>query len=221
MTIFLSCKAQKTTTENKLMSTESITERLCSQFDNDFENQSKLQTEMIQKESQKNPFNENILSDLNVLNYKTTRELWKNCKKYKLKHYALGSIFTRVLDIDNTLNYKEENEIELKIKNLETKKKVQLMIVTIDDLYPYKDLTEYSIEQVNSWGIGKYPVNGGIIIVLDKKDRNIRLSTDYKLKKELTNKECEEVIEILKPFLKEKKYLEGLKMAIEEIDARI
>ncbi|GAA4280048.1 TPM domain-containing protein [Gaetbulibacter aestuarii] len=224
--LFISCKANRITTNLDSKPSENLTEKLCNQIDDNIENQLKLQMKLIQEESLKNldekiKNGSNPLSELNVLNYITTRHLWKNCPKYKIKYYALGSIFTRVLDIDNTLNNKEVDEIKLKIENLEKEKMVQLMIVTIDDLYPYKDITEYSIEQGNNWKIGKYQENGGIIVVLDKNDRNIRLSTDNKLKKELTDKECEEIIEFLKPLFKEKEYSKGLKIMIDKINERI
>ncbi|WP_149304994.1 TPM domain-containing protein [Pareuzebyella sediminis] len=224
--LFISCKTNRTTTNLDSKPSESLAEKLCNQFDDNIENQLKLQMKLIQEESLKNLDEKinnesNPLSEINVLNYKTTRDLRKNCSKYKIKYYALGSIFTRVLDIDNTLNNKEEDEIELKIENLEKEKKVQLMIVTIDDLYPYEGITEYSIEQGNDWNVGKYAENGGLIVVLDKNDRNIRLSTDNKLKKELTDKECEEIIEFLKPLFKEKRYTKGLNIMIDQINQRI
>ncbi len=217
----LGCKTQEVTTNKKIQPNESITEKLCEKFDDNWENQFTLQSEIVLKKTLSKQEDENILNNLNKHNYIITRELWKNCSKYKIKNYSLGSLFTKILDIDNTLLVNQFNELENKIETLEKSKKIQLMIVTIDDLFPYNDVTEYSIEQGNIWKIGYYPKNGGIIIVLDKSDKQIRMSTDNKLRKNLTDNECLQIIETLKPFFKEGKYFEGLTQMINEIEERI
>ncbi len=222
LTFSIICNCQTVNYKSDSLSIEIVSKNLCDQFDENSDNQAELQIKTVQEKILKNIKTKTTpINDLNALNYKITRELWKNCSKYKLKFYLLGNIFTRILDLDNTFNYLEEKELELEIKKLENSKKIQLLVITNDDLFPYSDISEYSIELGNNWKIGKYSQNGGIIIILNKNDKEIRLSTDDKLRKELTDSECEEIINDIKSYFKNQNYLEGLKIIIHEINEKI
>ena len=218
--LFISCRSQDVTTK-KADEIETLATELCENFNRNWEQQSKLQLELVQKEILKDTLNEDVLRKLNTLNYKLTRYLWKNCSKYQLKSYTLGSLLTRVLDIDNTFSNDEFKNLENQIKEVENLKKIQIMVVTIDDLYPYKDAIEYSIELGNKWGIGKYPENGGVMIILDKQNRQIRISTDEILRQKLTDEECSKIIQKATSFFKEKEFYNGLSLMIEEIKNNI
>jgi len=219
--LIFSCKSQRITTTNELDKVGNLATELCEKFDGNLENQIKLQTDLIQKEVLRDSFNQDVVRNLNTLNYRLTRNLWKNCSKYKLKSYALGSLHTRVLDIDNTLSIDEFEKLESKIEEIESLKNIQIIIVTIDDLFPYKNVTEYSIEQGNYWKIGKYPENGGVIIVLDKNDRKIRISTDNTLRQKLTDNECDLIVQNAMSYLKDNKYFNGLLEIVNEINKNI
>ncbi len=163
----------------------------------------------------------NVKNNINVLNYKLNRNLNKNCSEYKLKHSVLLGL-TSILDVENILNPSEIDSIENSARDLLKQKKVNLLIVTIDDFYPYKDIYDYSRNQGNNWHVGANFEKGGIVLVVSKSLRKVQISTSHISQKYLTDLECQEIIDkTLIPRFKNGEYYKAILEFINEVKTKI
>lgn len=127
-----------------------------------------------------------------------------------------------VLDIENDFSNLEIDSLTHLARSLQRKKKIRILIVSIDDLYPYNSIKEYAEKQGNEWGIGAKSDKGGIIFIFSKTLRKMRISTTNVAQQYLTNQESQEIINnILLPNFKKEKYCKGILEMIMEIEKKI
>lgn len=89
--------------------------------------------------------------------------------------------------------------------------------MTIDDYFPYKTIKDFADKYRINWSSKTAFTNGTLFIVVSFTKREIRLSTNEIAMKYLTDKECTEIIELMKPDFKQNKYFEGLVEGINQI----
>lgn len=162
-----------------------------------------------------------IKNNINVLNYKLNRNLNKNCSDYRLKNSTLLGL-TSILDVEGILTSNEIDSVENSVRDLLKRKRVRLLIVTIDDFYPYKDIYEYATNQGNNWHIGAKFEKGGIVLVLSKSLRKVQISTSHISQKYLTDSECQDIIDnTLIPRFKTGEYYKAILEFINEVKTKI
>lgn len=163
----------------------------------------------------------NVKNNINVFNYKLNRNLNQNCSEYRLKHSVLLGL-TSILDVESILTSNEIDSIEKTARDLLKQKKVSLLIITIDDFYPYKDIYDYSRNQGNNWHVGANVDKGGIVLVVSKSLRKVQISTSHISQKYLTDRECQEIIDkTLIPRFKTGEYYKAILEFINEVKTKI
>ncbi len=163
----------------------------------------------------------NVKNNINVLNYKLNRNLNRTCSDYKLKNSVLLGL-TQILDVEGILTSSEIDSIENSAKDLLKQKKVRLLIVTIDNFFPYKDIYNYAKNQGNTWHIGTEYEKGGIVLILSKSLRKVQISTSHISQKYLTDIECQEIIDnTLIPRFKNGEYYKAILDFIYEVKTKI
>lgn len=165
--------------------------------------------------------NGNVKNNLNVFNYKLNRTLNRNCPDYKLTNSVLLGL-TSILDVEGILTSKEIDSIENSAKDLLKQKKIRLLIVTIDDFYPYADINDYATIQGNNWHVGSGIEKGGIVLVFSKSLREVRISTSHISQQYLTDLESQDIIEnTLIPRFKTGEYYQAILDFINEMKRNI
>lgn len=92
------------------------------------------------------------------------------------------------------------------------------MIVTVKNIKPYNDITDFTTDLGNFWGVGKPEKNNGLIILMDMSNRNIRISTGLETEKILSESFLQKIInEIMIPEFREENYYKGIKSGMERI----
>lgn len=163
----------------------------------------------------------NVKNNINVFYYKLNRYLNKNCSDYKLKNSILLGL-TSILDVEGILTSSEIDSIEDSARDLLKQKKVRLIIVTIDDFYPYKDINDYATNQANNWHIGSKFEKGGIVLVISKSLRKVRISTSHISQQFLTDIESQDIIDnTLIPRFKTGEYYQAILEFINDVRTKI
>ncbi len=163
----------------------------------------------------------NTKNNINVLNYKLNRNLNINCSDYRLKNSALIGL-TSILDVEGILTSNEIDSVENSVRDLLKQKRVRLLIVTIDDFYPYKDIYDYATNQGNNWHIGTKIEKGGIVLVLSKSLRKVQISTSHISQEYLTDLECQDIIDnTLIPQFKTGEYYKAILEFINKVKTKI
>lgn len=100
--------------------------------------------------------------------------------------------------------------LEKKLKILDDSTSNQIAVVTISTLGDYP-IEEYAVKLFRSWGIGDKKKNNGILLLIAKEDRKIRIEVGYGLEGAIPDMIAQQIIDdILKPAFKRGAYFTGV-----------
>lgn len=151
-----------------------------------------------------------ISNDYNAFNYQLIRDLNKNCQTFKITSLSISPL-TTLIEVDSVFSIEQNKKIKKLAKEIRTKNKMEVVILSIDELYPDKDIQTFSNNKLKDWKIGETLEKGGAIIVFSKKLKVIAISTTEIAIKYLTDKDCDNLIaEIMIPNFKTNNYYDGI-----------
>ncbi len=127
----------------------------------------------------------------------------------------------RVVDTAEILTSHEKSTLIAKLKAHETNTSNQIVVVTLTDLGGY-DIADYGYQLGRHWGIGQKGKDNGVLLILSKNDRKVRIEVGYGLEGALTDARAHTIIqnEIL-PNFKKQKFFQGLDQGANAIIASI
>jgi len=125
----------------------------------------------------------------------------------------------RVTDFTNTLNYNEWRTLESQLKQFEDSTSTQIAVLMLNSL-DGGDIFEYSMKVFDQNKIGSKSKNNGVLVVVAKEDRKIRITPGYGLEGVLTDALSTQIIERdMKPYFKANNFYAGLSSGISSIIA--
>jgi uncharacterized protein len=90
------------------------------------------------------------------------------------------------------------------IVDYEKKTGNEIGIVTTDNFTPYANINEYGKELMNFWGVGKKGEDNGLLIIISKNKREVRIGLGLGTEKEFTSVAAQEIInKVMVPSLSE------------------
>ncbi len=134
---------------------------------------------------------------------------------------SIPKMYALVNDYANVLTNEEESELTSLIKSLEDSVGSQLGILTVNSL-DGKSIEQYSIEVANNWRIGRENYDDGILIVLAKSDRKIRIEVGYGLELIIRDEIAKKIIDsTIIPEFRAKSFAQGLYRGSEQIIEKV
>lgn len=122
-----------------------------------------------------------------------------------------------VHDYTQTLSGSEKEELEKSLRLLSNRKNsIQFVIVIIPSLNG-SDILTYSQDLFMKWGIGHKGIDRGLLLLLAKNDRKIRMHTGYGMESFLPDSETKKILVAIIPDLKNEKYFEAFKTSIKYV----
>lgn len=177
---------------------------------------SKLITENLLNNIKTQP--KNFITDYNSLNYKLTRELNKSCENYLIKTTFILP-FSNLVEIDSVFSSEQRENIVKIAKEIRNKNRMEILVLSIDELYPNENIAEFAYNKLIDWNVGGVFQKSGVIIVFSKKLRLLRISTTEISKKYLTDANCDKIVsEIMIPNFKKDNYYDGIFNSLIEIE---
>jgi uncharacterized membrane protein YgcG len=126
-----------------------------------------------------------------------------------------------VNDNINLLTTAQTEKLTTEIVELQNTIGSQIFILIIDTLNGEK-IDDYAFKIANEWGIGRKNYDDGILIVVSKSDRAMRIEVGLGLEKIIKDEIAAEIIrENLVPNFREEKYYDGLYLAVSKIKSLI
>ena len=120
-------------------------------------------------------------------------------------------------DYADIFSQSEENILNTKLKNLEKKTSVEFAILTINTLAG-DSLEEYSLDVARSWGVGKKKSDNGLLLLIVKNDKKIRIEVGYGLEGNITDAQSYWLIEkILKPNFRKNNFFVGVNELVDKV----
>ena len=127
----------------------------------------------------------------------------------------------RVIDRTNTLDSLQRQAMEQHLANVERELGTQIVVLMVNSTLP-EDIAVYAQRVGDQWKIGRRDVGDGLLIVVAKNDRRIRIEVAKALEGAVPDLAARQIItETISPAFKRNDYAGGLNAAIDRLAARI
>lgn len=131
------------------------------------------------------------------------------------------ALTARVIDQTGTLDAVQRQALEDKLAQFEQAKGTQVVVLMVDSTQP-EDIVSYANRVGNTWKIGRRDVGDGVLLVVAKNDRRVRIEVAKTLEGAIPDLAARQIIEnAVQPRFREGDFAGGLQGAIDQIIARI
>jgi len=131
------------------------------------------------------------------------------------------ALTAHVVDQSGTLDAKQRSNMEARLAELEQREGTQLVVLMVESTAP-EDITSFANRVANSWKIGRAQVGDGLLIVVAKRDRKMRIEVAKALEGAVPDLAAAHIIDqTMKPRFQENDFAGGLNAAIDQLGARI
>ena len=123
----------------------------------------------------------------------------------------------RVTDLTGTLNAQQKGELEARIAAFESRRGSQIAVLLLPTTKP-EEIEQYSIRVAEAWKIGRKKVDDGLILVVAKDDRRLRIEVGYGLEGAIPDLVAKRVIdERITPRFKEGDFYGGIRDGVDQL----
>ncbi len=120
-------------------------------------------------------------------------------------------------DYTNTLNTSQKNELESLLTSFKNETSTQIVVLMINSL-ENEALEDYSIRVVEKNEIGQKEEDNGLLLLIAKEDRIMRIEVGYGLEGYVTDAKSSYIIRnIITPEFQKEDYYQGIKNGLEDI----
>ena len=134
---------------------------------------------------------------------------------------AVPPLQQRVTDLTQTLGADQQAALESKLAQFEQQKGSQIAILLVPTTQP-EAIEQYSIRVVEAWKLGRKGVDDGILILVAKADRKVRIEVGYGLEGIVPDSIASQIIrDAIQPHFKQGDFYGGLNAAVDRLIARI
>jgi uncharacterized protein len=123
----------------------------------------------------------------------------------------------RVTDVTATLTDEQKSTLEQTLKNFEAQKGAQLAVLIVATTRP-ETIEQYSIRAAEQWKLGRKNADDGVLMIVAKNDRALRIEVGYGLEGALTDATSNRIIdETIVPRFREGDFYGGISAGIDSI----
>ncbi|KQT12985.1 TPM domain-containing protein [Ramlibacter sp. Leaf400] len=127
----------------------------------------------------------------------------------------------RVVDQTGTLDDIQRQGLEQKLAAVEQRKGTQIAVLLVPTTQP-EDIVSYANRVANAWKIGRRDVGDGVLVVVAKNDRRVRIEVAKTLEGAIPDLAARQIIEnAVTPRFRQDDYAGGLQGATDQLIARI
>ena len=123
----------------------------------------------------------------------------------------------RVVDTAKMLDTSEQQRLEAQLNAFENASGIQLVVAILPDLQGYA-IEEYGNQLFRHWGIGQRDKNNGVLLIVAKGEREIRIEVGYGLEGTLTDALSANIIySVIGPQFKTGQFAAGIEQGAQAI----
>lgn len=123
----------------------------------------------------------------------------------------------RVTDLTGTLSEAERRDLESRLSAFEERRGSQIAVLLVPTTRP-EEIEQYSIRVAEAWKIGRKGVDDGLIVVVAKDDRRVRIEVGYGLEGAIPDSVARRVIdERIVPRFRAGDFYGGLRDGLEAL----
>ena len=123
----------------------------------------------------------------------------------------------RVTDLTGTLSAQQKSELEARIAAYEARRGSQLAVLMLPTTKP-EEIEQYSMRVAEAWKIGRKGVDDGLILVIAKNDRRLRIEVGYGLEGVIPDSAARRVIdERITPRFRDGDFYGGVRDGVDQL----
>ncbi|MES2534074.1 MAG: TPM domain-containing protein, partial [Pseudomonadota bacterium] len=127
----------------------------------------------------------------------------------------------RVIDQTGTLDAGQRQALDAKLAAFEQKKGSQIVVLMVPTTQP-EDIASYANRVGNDWKIGRKAVGDGVLVLVAKTDRRMRIEVAKTLEGAVPDLAAARIVDdVMKPRFQQNDYAGGLDAAADQLIARI
>jgi uncharacterized protein len=130
---------------------------------------------------------------------------------------AVPPLTARVIDQTGTLSTTEQSALEARLAALEQRKGSQIAVLLVPTTSP-EALEQYSLRVVEAWKLGRKDVDDGVLVLVAKDDRAVRIEVGYGLEGAIPDATGKRVIdEYILPRFRAGDYPGGISAGVDRL----
>jgi uncharacterized protein len=138
-----------------------------------------------------------------------------------LAQQAVPALSGHVIDTTNTLSAAQSQQLESKLSAFEQSAGAQVVLLLVPTTQP-EDIASYANRVSNSWKIGRKEIGDGLLLVVAKNDRKVRLEVAKTLEGAIPDLAAKRIIDqSITPHFKRDDFAGGLDAATDQIMVNI
>jgi len=128
---------------------------------------------------------------------------------------------SRVTDNTGTLSAEQKTALEQRLAAFEQATGSQVAVLLVQTTAP-EDIAAYANRVANAWKIGRKTIGDGLLLLVAKRDRKVRIEVAKALEGAVPDLAAKEVIdEAITPAFRRNDYAGGLSAALDKLETRI
>lgn len=134
---------------------------------------------------------------------------------------AIPALSSPVTDVTQTLSPQAQQSLAQKLNQFSQEKGSQIAILIVDSTQP-EDIAQFGIRVAEAWKIGRDKQDDGVIIIVAKADRKMRIEVGYGLEGAIPDLVAKRIVsETMAPHFRQGDFEGGLNAAIDQLMALI
>ncbi|WP_421953410.1 TPM domain-containing protein [Polaromonas sp.] len=134
---------------------------------------------------------------------------------------AIPALNAHVMDTTGTLDAAQKQALEAKLATFEASRGAQIVVLMVPSTQP-EDITAYTQRVGDSWKIGRKGIGDGLLLVVAKNDRKVRIATAKTLEGAIPDLAARQIIDsAITPRFRQGDFAGGLDAAADQLMARI
>jgi uncharacterized protein len=130
---------------------------------------------------------------------------------------AIPPLTARVTDATGTLTSEQRSALEQTLHAFENKKGSQISVLIVPTTQP-ETIEQYSIRVVEQWKLGRKSVDDGVLLIVAKDDRTLRIEVGYGLEGALNDATSNRIInETIVPRFRQGDFYGGITAGVDSI----
>jgi uncharacterized protein len=131
---------------------------------------------------------------------------------------ALPALTERVTDLTGTLSAEDRAALTASLASLEKDKGAQIVIVLLPTTQP-ESIEQFGIRLAETWKIGRKGVDDGVIVIVAKDDRRMRIEVGYGLEGAIPDAIAKRIVaEQMAPRFRTGDFAGGLRATVDALD---
>ncbi|MCK9387906.1 MAG: TPM domain-containing protein [Sulfuritalea sp.] len=133
----------------------------------------------------------------------------------------LPGLTARVTDLTATLDATQRGRLEAQLAAIDRAGRAQIAVLLLPTIQP-ETIEQFGIRLAEAWKVGHKGIDNGVIVIVAKNDRKMRIEVGYGLEGAIPDAIAKRIIaERMTPAFKQNDFFGGLRAAIEALDQAI